>query len=327
MNKTSPQGKTLLPRQTRTLLKIGISAALLTLLLTHVEIMQLRNSLAAYRWATLIGALFLLVLGTMLAALRWWILLPEVLYKRLLRYSFVGQFYALVLPGQLAGEAIKAWRISRGRADGPRIAASVIVDRLVGVIALLLLGLFGLSFSDQELASRLLPIFVVATLGLLSFLFVASSQSLGMLAMRTLRTISIRFPRTFSLVDLFATFLASWRGYLAQPLRLLSSLLLGILFQATVVLIYMLLATDMGINVSGFDWMWIVGVTSLAVLLPVSIAGIGLREGALVGCLAVLSVSTESSIALSIGVLAVVLAGALIGAALEVAESTSTSNA
>jgi hypothetical protein len=94
-----------------------------------------------------------------------------------------------------------------------------------------------------------------------------------------------------------------------------------------VVLIYMLLATDMGINVSGFDWMWIVGVTSLAVLLPVSIAGIGLREGALVGCLAVLSVSTESSIALSIGVLAVVLAGALIGAALEVAESTSTSNA
>lgn len=327
MNQAPPKAKAPLRRSTVRLLKAGVSLTLLAFLFSRVEIAQLRDSLAAYRWPTLAWALVLLASGTMLSALRWWILLPEVSYGRLFRYSFIGQFYAFVLPGQLAGEAIKAWRISRGRADGPRIAASVMIDRLVGVIGLLVLGMVGLICSDQQVASRMLPLFIAASFGLLVILFVASSRRMGTWVMSPLRRISARFPRTVFLVDLFVTFLDSWRGYCARPLRLVASLLLGVLFQATAVLIYMLLAADMGISVAVCDWAWIVGVTSVAVLLPVSIAGIGLREGALVGCLAILSINNASAIALSVGVLAVMIAGALIGGTLDLGESASTSEA
>jgi hypothetical protein len=86
--------------------------------------------------------------------------------------------------------------------------------------------------------------------------------------------------------------------------------------------VYYLLASDLLINVALADWMWIVSITSVAVLLPVSIAGIGLREGALISCLTYLSVDGELAIALSIGVLTMMLASALLGGLMDIREST-----
>ena len=81
-----------------------------------------------------------------------------------------------------------------------------------------------------------------------------------------------------------------------------------------------ILGTNLGIALPLVDWAWIVGVMSLAVLLPLTIGGIGLREGALIGCLGFAGVPSESAIALSFGIFAVTLSGALAGGAVEFAE-------
>lgn len=56
---------------------------------------------------------------------------------------------------------------------------------------------------------------------------------------------------------------------------------------------------------------------SVLMLLPISVAGIGLREGGYVGLLALFGVSSDTSLALSFTFLGYALFGALLGGALE----------
>lgn len=311
----------------RTLLKMAVSAGLLAWLFSRVDPQVLKQTLASFRPATLALALALTLTGTALAAFRWWLLLPETRYAYLLRYSFIGQFYAFLLPGQIAGEAVKAWRISRGRADGPRVAASVTIDRAIGLLGLLAVGQAGLLQSSQPPARALMLPFALLLCALVMLLLFCGSAAAPRLSSRLLAPWLRRWPRLEGVAKLWLAFLDAWRTYLKAPLRLLASLVVAVIFQLTVVSIYSTLAGNLGIRVAGVDWWWIVAITSVAVLLPVSFAGIGLREGALVGCLLALSVRNEPAIALSLGVFALMACGAIIGGVLDLLDRPPRSQA
>ena len=61
----------------------------------------------------------------------------------------------------------------------------------------------------------------------------------------------------------------------------------------------MALALKMGIVINFVDWCWIVAILSLALFLPISIGGIGVREASLVGTLGLFGVTTERALAFS----------------------------
>jgi hypothetical protein len=112
-------------------------------------------------------------------------------------------------------------------------------------------------------------------------------------------------------------FTDAWRLILGRPLRLLSSLILGALFQILCVFYISFLAAEIGIDLSIADWCWIFGLVSVAVLLPVSIGGIGLREGAFAGFLSLFNVPLDKALALSLAVFSVSLIAVLVGGLLE----------
>jgi hypothetical protein len=82
------------------------------------------------------------------------------------------------------------------------------------------------------------------------------------------------------------------------------------------------LGMNLGVVLAPADWAWVVATASVAVLLPLSVGGLGLREGALIGCLSWLGVSGELAVALSLGVFAIMLIGALLGGMIEVAHAS-----
>ena len=94
--------------------------------------------------------------------------------------------------------------------------------------------------------------------------------------------------------------------------------LLGALFQLLAVWITIILAHSLGINISVFDWFWIFSLVSVAVFVPITIGGLGIREGVFVGLLGFFAVPPAEAVALSLSVFALqVLAGA-VGGILEV---------
>lgn len=312
-----------LPSHMRTAMKAAFGLLLIALFLQRVDLDAIKNAIGRYSLSWLLAATAVMVLSWAVAAARWRIFAPSVPFARLLRLTLIGQFYSIVLPGQLAGEFAKAYRLAKGHDEAEKLAASVVVDRIIGMIALLLLAGVGSANSSLRIPAAIAWLFVGLTLSLISCLFITRaapvyafvSRSIARLERTRLRALALPLHRA----------LAAWHDFGGSPQRLVGSLALGILYQVLGVLMVMLLAVNLGIALSPADWSWIVGVMSLAVLLPVTIGGIGLREGALIGCLGFAGVPAATAIALSFGILAITLVGALAGGAVEVVEMTHSS--
>ena len=259
----------------------------------------------------------LFLISWLIAAYKWFILIPKVTFKPVLLLSFVGQFYSLVLPGQIAGEVVKAFRLGKSRADAETIAASVIIDKLTGLIGLLMVAELGLYESPTQLPQEILfsisALFSVFIVGLFSVKPLFFYRSLVYL----IEKLTSNRPRLAGITKRIIGVLDAWRSILNKPLKLLFALFLSVLFQLNCVFYISLLAIDSGIYLPLADWCWIFGFVSIAVLLPISVGGIGVREGAFAGALSLFNVPVEKSIALSMAVFTISLLGALIGGLLE----------
>ena len=104
--------------------------------------------------------LFALLTGMILRAVRWWWLLRMQNIALSLRHSveltWISQFFCLVLPGAAAGELVRAYYIARDT-TAAKVASfsTILLDRLIGLYALLWLGippLLVLILSQNEVA-------------------------------------------------------------------------------------------------------------------------------------------------------------------------------
>ncbi len=108
------------------------------------------------------GRLFLLAFalylaGVLLAYTRWFLLVRAVAlpfrYRDAVRLGLVGTLFNFLIPGAIGGDFVRAAFLCREQGRRTRPIASVVVDRLAG-----LLGLFGLAFLTGILGwSRLAP--------------------------------------------------------------------------------------------------------------------------------------------------------------------------
>jgi len=83
-----------------------------------------------------------------------------------------------------------------------------------------------------------------------------------------------------------------------------------------VTLAYTIGGATMGIRAGFGDFVWIVALVALAQVLPITVAGLGVREGLFVFLLAQYGAPAETALALSLTVFSVTLLFALLGGAL-----------
>lgn len=303
------------------LLKLAVGVLLISYLLSNMDAAAIIAVFRSYDPSSLWGALALTLLSVLVAALRWKVLTPQVRYLRLVRYTFIGQFYSLVLPGQIAGEAVKAWRISRGSNDAPQLVTSVLVDRLMSLIALLLVTIIGIVLVRDELSRRFLLPSIALIVGLLSGLFILRVPFVRVSLSAVVSRTSSRYPKLKLLGERLLLLSTAWMNCTRQTWRLICNISLGILFQLIGVATFTLLADGIGIDIAWTHWMWITGVTAIVALLPLSIGGLGLREGALVALLTQFDIAGESAIALSLAIFSLTIVVALVGWFAEVISS------
>lgn len=300
-----------------------ISVSLVAALLWRVDLTEVGRALITAPVPLLALAAALFFLMHVLNAVKLRVLLPEQRVGRLLAHTLVAQFYALVLPGQLAGEAVKAYRLSRteatapaGAQDGGRVVSAVVFDKVTGIGGLLLVTLAGLALEMARFGGGLL----LAVLGVLAGLAVAVAA----LAWKPTRTglrslLSWRAgPRRRAwLLGPLDRFLAAWQAQARQPARAALSVMGGVAVQVAAVAGSQALGLAVGIDQPFSVWSVVIGVMSVIVLLPVTVAGIGLREASLVGLLDPVGVPHSQSLGLGLGILAFQVMVALVGAVID----------
>jgi uncharacterized membrane protein YbhN (UPF0104 family) len=109
-----------------------------------------------------------------------------------------------------------------------------------------------------------------------------------------------RYPRFQPAGSHLTAFLIEGQNYARDFKRLALAVGLGIVFQVLGAISTLVLARAMGIGLPLADWCWITAVIALALLLPVTVGGLGLREGLYMGLLAAWGVAGETALALSL---------------------------
>ena len=305
-------------------LKALVSALLVALLLWRVDVAEVGRVLAVASPGLMALAGLLYFLMHVLNALKLRVLLPELRVGRLLAYTLVAQLYALVLPGQLAGEAVKAYRLSRdegrgqgqGEIGGGRIVSAVAFDKVTGIVGLLLLTGGGLAVQSARFGDGLL-----VGVGLVLAGLVAATALLAWAPARALLLALLGWragPRREAwLLGPLRRFLESWRDQARRPGRALLSVAGGIAVQVAAVTGSQALGLAVGIDQPFSVWSAVIGLMSVIVLMPVTFAGIGLREASLVGLLDLVGVPHAQSLALGFGILAFQVMVALLGAVID----------
>jgi uncharacterized membrane protein YbhN (UPF0104 family) len=291
----------------RVVLKLAVSAVLLTWLLLRTPLSEIRLTLSSLDATSLFGALALTLAAWWISALRLWFLAPEFRLRYVVRMTFIALYYGTVLPGQVAGDVMKAYRLIPGQSAPGQAVAVTLIDRLVATFALFFLGACVVPWVDQAPRSLMFSFTLAATGIFVGMLVLARPRA------HALFTRWLGCSRATGVRGLPGRLVDGLHRVLQHPHRMIMCFLFALLFHGLCVAIHMVLARSLGIDLPMTAWVLVYAGIALLLLLPVSIAGLGLREGGYVGLLAIFGVTAPQALSLSLIFFAYTLVGALLG--------------
>jgi glycosyltransferase 2 family protein len=256
------------------------------------------------------ATLVVLAAASALVAMRWHLILEANAASpgrgTLLKLVFVGLFFNQVLPTGIGGDAVRAWRCRKlGIALGAAVR-SVLLDRACGYFVLIVLY--------ASVLPSLLNVFP-QTHQQIALVGVFAAAMVGLLALVTLDYL----PRTISRLRVIGPLVElsrESRRLLMNPRFCGAVLSVSVITLALSIIAFKLAGDAVGSRLPLEDWIIIVPPVTLIQLLPVSLAGWGVRELALVVALGPFGVPAESALATSLlmgfGAILVGLPGSLI---------------
>ena len=258
--------------------------------------------------------LLLVAIDRVVMAIRWLLLLraagvdlPASSALRIfLTSSFVGSF----LPAGVGADAARAYEVASRTSRGSQAVASVGIDRILGLVAIAILGVAGLGGWAQHVEPVLrLRLVAVAALGGAVTLAVFWVDKLARACVPP-RWRDTRWGwRILRLGDA----IGAYRGH---PKVLIRVMALSLAVQLVRVFQAYGLGRGLGIDVGLDYYLVFMPIAMLVLLLPVSISGFGLPQAAIVWLLRPVGVPDVESLALSTLLIVIGIIGNLPGALL-----------
>jgi uncharacterized protein (TIRG00374 family) len=288
-------------------LKVAVSATLLYLLFAAIEFDAFIGVVTALDPFVFVSMVLFFAAIQCLSAFRWSIVLRkdfDIRYTKVLSIYFIGMFFNNFLPTLVGGDVIKAFYLYRAKGKGDVAAASILMDRYSGYTALMVITLIALVPGYILIKGTGLAGFFLLLLGgyVAASCFIWVEPLHGWLVRHLTGTRMLRLNR---LVETFYTALMSYKSHRRILLKIF---LCSFIIQGTVIVVYIILARAMGIGVpAGYFFLFVPLATTVS-MLPISLSGLGIREGAFVFLFAHAGATTEQALGLSLVWFAVVVA-------------------
>jgi uncharacterized membrane protein YbhN (UPF0104 family) len=250
-------------------------------------------------------ALGLGVFQVLLGAVRWWFVLKalKAVFSPLQAVAvyYIGVCFSIILP--VAGDALRMWKAHRSGLTLAASVNSVMLERVITILALVLL----VAGTQPLLLARAPNIPGSWVFPALSALGVAGIVVLSLLD---------RLPHTlhrWRVVRGLAHLAGDTRRLFSQPGWSGATLAIAIIGHINLSLVAYALAVGLGLDIDALDCVVLVPPVILIMTLPISIAGLGLRETAMVVAFGYVGVESHSALALSVLFALVSMATALPG--------------
>jgi glycosyltransferase 2 family protein len=293
----------LVPRWLALLLKVGITAALISVLLLRIHPSSIVGTLKNFNASAIALVIVLVAMQAVIAGVRWHFILrlldQPIGLARTIQLFWMGMFFASVLPGGIAGDGVRIWMLHQNSVSVTKAFSSVLLDRVIGLIGLMLLLAADLPFATEvvpDRATRLLAATVIA-FGVIALLLIPAVVRLPIWLAKN------RFVASLESIG------ADLRNLSRSPANLCGLLVVSILAMLLNALAFYLLLRAASADVHLADGIALALIVILSLILPISIGGWGIRELATVVLFGGIGVPSNAAVAVSlvIGIIGIVV--------------------
>ena len=309
----------------RLLFKLAISFLLIGYLVFKLDWAVIVTMLTTIDFIIYMVSTVLLLALVFLNSTKFYLFLKGTPIKKsiafLMKVNCIGRFYALFVPSGIGRGVVRWYKVTENRTNRVYFLAVSLFERLIHVFLLLILGLIPLFvYSSNEkifvLRDSIWPIIVICLLLTLFgvgyflfpfFQFAINRMVIWFLPARLKGENTTIFFRNFSLQNI-------------TVITFLGIFFADVLWLFVFIVRTFLLSKSMGLPLNYIDIAWMSSLVLLLQIIPISFAGIGLREGAFAYLMTVFGLAPENGASLGILFFSQMLIVALIGGLLELAE-------
>ena len=257
------------------IIKFAVTGILLFLIFQSINSRDAFTALATLSPWYLVAALMLQTTSTVVAASRWCLIMSKIGFSHswffYLKSYFKGAFFNQGLPTSIGGDGVRILDCSRKDGSAEDSFFGVFIDRIIGLAGMLLLNIGALAVNRS-----LLPANVYFPL-----LFILSSLTCGLILLFFLRNFR------FIVINKYLGFLGRLSERYFQVYSSVTSigiqLGLSIVTHLLTMTAFFVLGCGLGLDFSLQVYLVLVPPVILLTILPISLAGWGVREGAMVG--------------------------------------------
>ncbi|MFA6192026.1 MAG: lysylphosphatidylglycerol synthase transmembrane domain-containing protein [Sulfurimonas sp.] len=276
----------------KNIIKLIITIVMFYFLFQYVNFENLINILAKSHGGTIAIALLFQVASTFIAAYRWRLIMRLLVFKESVSYYvqsyFKGSFFNQVLPSSIGGDAVRIIDLTQKGYDKKDAFYGIFVDRVVGLVGLLVLNLLATTLFwgafDNDFS--------------LLIIFIAISGISGFALLFQLEKIT--FLANYKFLNLFHRLAKRLNTLYADRTLLLKHIAISVVVHLFSVLTIYALAWSIDFHMPFQIFLIAVPPVFLLTIVPISLAGWGIREGAMVGIFMLIGADQTKVLAMSI---------------------------
>jgi uncharacterized protein (TIRG00374 family) len=224
----------------------------------------------------------------------------DVPFLKVFKIYYVSSFLGIFLPSSLGIDLLRTYSLSKHTRNTRDSISTVFVDRLLGIMSLIFVVTVGLflvktSYANSSLRLVLIVCLILSVLFVLLLLFRSILRAFESVLIK----MNINGKTIKKTIETLHSIYSSIVGFREHKGEVLKVFVVSVIFQLNRIIITYVLSLSLDIDIQVGYWLIIVPLVTLISMLPLSIAGLGVREGAFIYFLAQFGVDMSTAFLLS----------------------------
>lgn len=229
----------------------------------------------------LIGYIILIAMIT-INHWRWWILLNarnfDVTFLKSLTLTYIGLFFNFAMPGSVGGDVVKGYYICRHHPERKMDAAfTILMDRVIGIFAMLSLAIIGILLSWREVQQNLIiqnlfwlmTVLFFGVLFLFVFFLYQNDQARWLQKVSQIHVFGVSF---------LLRVLKAFQAYRHRLKSLFIAFVLSLLSQFLAISLFMYIGAELGEHLGFETYLFAVALGFISSAIPLSPGGVGVGQ-------------------------------------------------
>lgn len=292
--------------------KATISIAAIIVIVNSVDIQKSLEAVKTASIKLLLLSILITIIEQLVIAHKWIILLKvknfTISIWQLLNINLIAGFWGLFLPSSLSIDILRGYYLVKNESSKGLSASSIIVDRVMGILSLLFVAIIGVLISGSLLSGiNVKPYIFLLTSIIIIFVFLIFREKTFLFVKKYLVLKKNKIYK--KLLNLY-NIVFDFKKY---PKTLIESFLLSVTVQILRIVAIYYISEAYYLNIGIIYFFILVPITMITVMLPISVGGIGVREGSFIAFFSLVGLSFDDAILISLTITLKVVLFSLVG--------------